>query len=128
MEAYILGRWAKGPEWHVYYDKGPTAKFFGRYACNIVYQQWLCWLGRDIVKFTRILDRLPQAEVHVVSLSYDAGQLEINARDYGKPAPEHPFELALYSSQPAVDTGYYDYVQHVVDEAIKHQRMIGVPV
>ena len=124
IKTQYLGRWFKQRECSSYCDEAQTARFFCRYVLNIVSQYQLPLLKGDIVGLSPILDRIPRCDVKVVSQRYDVGSLRHNARVYGKPAPQHAFELALFCSrQPDVDDEYLDPVQRVVEEAVRRQKV-----
>ena len=66
------------------------------------------------------MNRTQGCELKIVKLRNDVGQLQINSRLYGKPAPEHAFELALYTEEEAgVDTLYSAYLDRVLTKARK---------
>ena len=110
---------AKG--WHCPVGSHANARFFGCYICNIFSQTWLRLSSGDTRALTRLACQIPQCEIKVVTLSYEIGQLSDNSQQYGKPAPEHAYELALYSRETASDK-YKTYVAWVVDEALQRRK------
>lgn len=123
-----LGLWFKQCEWHTYRSTRQTRRFFIRYIQNIYSQAYLRVLNRDFAKLRRILEQLlDSCEVKVVSLRYDADALDTNSFAYGKPAPEHAFELALYGfgKDWGSDTEYFGYVERVIDKALERRTMVA---
>lgn len=74
---------------------------------------------------TAVLRRVPQCDVKVVTVSYEIGKLQTNALLYGKPAPDHAFELALFlaGGNVHVDAGYLAHAERVVEEALQQRQM-----
>jgi hypothetical protein len=68
-----------------------------------------------------VLGRVPHCDVKVVTVSYEIGKLQTNALLYGKPAPDHAFELALFLAGKVghVDVGYLTHAERVVEEAFE---------
>jgi hypothetical protein len=100
-----------------------NVRFYWHYLRNIISQHWLRISGRDLQKIAGALNRTQGCEVKLVKLKNDVGQLQINSRLYGKPAPEHAFELALYTEEEAgVDTSYSAYLIRVLAEVRKWRR------
>ena len=73
-----------------------------------------------------VLGRVPQCDVKVVTVSYEIGKLQTNALLYGKPAPEHAFELALFlaGKNGDVDAGYSAQTERIVEEACEQRHLV----
>ena len=121
-----IGQWFRQDQWHTYWNRYQTMRFFWSYLCNIISQACLYWSKRDLVRMERILIRMPACDIKAVSLDYEPEQLVTNAHKYGKPAPEHGFELALYCSGKHLmsDGTYFDHVERVVAEAVERRRLL----
>ena len=126
IKAHYLGQWFKQQEWHTYCDTKGSARFFWHFTRHIVSQAYLRRSRADLKRLTNAVGRLRNCDVNVVSLSYEPGQLNINAYAYGKPAPEHAFELALFCSHSygTFDNAYYDHVGKVVEEALERRNVL----
>ena len=127
LKYQTLERWCRNEVWHVYCDKRQSAMFLRRYACNIVSQCWLRWLRKDVSRLAPILEQLPQCGVHVVNVRYEPDKLANNTEAYGKPAPEHALELALYCSgnRRVSDAKYSRHVERVVEKALKRRKLVA---
>ena len=115
-------------KYHRWYDHGGErgiAPFFWRYFRNIVSQYWLRISGRDVSRLAAVMDGMPRCEAKVVSLSYEIGKLQTNARHYGKPAPKHAFELALLYAKEheGADPAFSGHVEWVVEEAMDRRKL-----
>lgn len=126
VKSQHLAQFFKYHRWYNHGDGNRIALFFWQYICNIFSQYWLRISGRDVAELAAVLDRMPRCEVNVVSLSYEIGKLQTNARLYGNLAPKHAFELALLCAEKrdGADTDDYSgHVEHVVEEALRRRKL-----
>lgn len=102
-----------------------ACRFFLMYCHYVFSQKWLWLSGRDIEQLATIPNLLPSTcRVRAVTLEYAPWKLHANVTAYGRGAPEHPFELALYCTQTfsgvreaenfLVSTRYARHVEWVV--------------
>ncbi len=125
VKIHHLRQYFKHQRWPYSQNDPGIARFFWNYSCNIFSQWWLRSSGRDVSTLAAVLGRVPQCDVKVVTVSYEISKLQSNALLYGKPAPEHAFELALFLAgrNNEVDTGYSAQTERIVEEACERRHL-----
>jgi hypothetical protein len=121
VKIHHLRQYFKHQRWPRSLNDCGNARFFWHYICNIFSQWWLRISRRDVTMLAAVLGRVPHCDVKVVTVSYEIGKLQTNALLYGKPAPDHAFELALFLAGKVghVDVGYLAHAERVVEEAFE---------
>ena len=124
IKSHHLRQFFKYHRWDNHGLQSRVAQFFWQYVCNIFSQYWLRMSGRDVSRLAAVLSGMPRCEAKVVSLSYEIGKLQSNSRLYGKPAPKHAFELALFCAikQDDADANHSGHVERVVEEANNRRK------
>ena len=123
VKSHHLANYFTRQGWRYDGSRFAILRFYWHYMRNILSQSWLRLSGRDLSKIVDGINRTHGCELKVVNLRNEVGQLHVNSRLYGKPAPEHAFELALLSGEEAdIDTLCSAHVDRVVEEAIKRRK------
>lgn len=126
VKTHHLTQYFKHQRWPYSCNDRRITRFFLDYFSNIFSQWWLRASRRDVARLAAVLERVPQCDVKVVTVSYEIGKLQSNALLYGKPAPEHAFELALFLAGRKVDgdAGYLAHAERVVEEAFERRQIL----
>lgn len=110
-----VGRVWKNNNWRAFSYTAHAESFFLDFAYNTLSQAWRRKTRYDCAGIFEVLGHLrADCEVCVVVFAYSMVQLDGNRLYYGRAAPQHSFELALFCSENDMFTDK-EYLENVRD-------------